>query len=144
MVFSGLTVWIHYSLQEHLIAHITKTRRLQTVLSWDDARLIHSRARAWTTWKLIRNHFWLSHFSSLTFVTSLRHFFHFCLLSDVLCILSLLEKSSTGPEIKSELFLSLRTSKKFSVFLSLVNVFFFISVCICIFYCIFHACYNSM
>ena len=63
----------------------------------------------------------LSDFSSLT---SFHLFSHFYLLSEVLCILSLLDKSLTGPEMNTESFLSLRTFKKFFVFLSLVKVFF--------------------
>ena len=39
------------------------------------------------------------------------------------CFIFLLDKSLTGPEMNAESFPSLRTSKKFSVFLSLVKVF---------------------
>ena len=75
-----------------------------------------------------------SHFSSLT---SLHHLSHFCLLSEVLCFIFLLDKSLTGPKMNTESFLSLRTFKKFSVFLSLVKVFHF---CLYLgFYCTFHA-----
>ena len=66
-------------------------------------------------------------FSSLTSFTSLHLFSHFYLLSKVLCILFLLDMSLTGPEMNTESFLSLRTVKKFSVFLSLVKVFFLFS-----------------
>ena len=62
---------------------------------------------------------------SLLFFTSLHHFSHFCLLSEVLCFIFLLDKSLIGPEMNTESFLSLRTFKKFSVFLSLVKVFHF-------------------
>ena len=65
-----------------------------------------------------------SFLTSLTsLLTSLQHFSYFCLLSEVLCFIFLLDKSLTGPEMNTESFLSLRTFKKFSVFLSLVKVF---------------------
>ena len=65
---------------------------------------------------------------SLTSLTSLHHFSHFCLLSEVLCFIFLLNKSLKGPEMNTESFLSLRTFKKFSMFLLLVTVFSFLFV----------------
>ena len=46
--------------------------------------------------------------------------------------------------MNTESFLSLPTFKKFSVFLSIVKVFNFISVCIWVFYCTFHACFLTV
>ena len=86
-------------------------------LSWDDAKFIHS----WI--ETIISDF--SHFSSLTSLTYLQYFSHFGPLSEVFCFIFLLDKSLTGPEINTESFLSLRTFKTFSVFLSLVKFFHF-------------------
>ena len=86
-------------------------------------------------WNRINSDF--SHFSSLTSLTYLQHFSHVCPLSKVLCFIFLLDKSLTGPEMNTESFLSLRTFKKFSVFLSFVKVLHF---CLYwVFYCTFHA-----
>ena len=85
----------------------------------------------------IKTESFLTFLTSLTSLTSLHHFSHFCLLSEVLCFIFLLDKSLTGPEMNTESFLSLRTFKEFSVFLSLVKVFHF---CLYLgFYCTFHA-----
>ena len=69
------------------------------------------------------------------FFTSFHLFSPFYLLSEVLCILSLLDMSLTGPEINTESFLSLRTFKKFCVFLSLVKVFFLFLGFVFLFHC---------
>ena len=66
-----------------------------------------------------------------------------------LCSFPLLDKSLTGPEMSAESFLSLRTFKKFSLFLSLVKAHFSFLFCLhvhilCLWFLSFPTIYLSM
>ena len=86
----------------------------------------------------IRNFTSFSVLTSINFFSSFQVLSPFYLLSEVLCILSLLDMSLTGPEMNTESFLSLRTFKKFFVFVSLVKVFSLFSFSV---FCIFISLY---